>query len=88
MQQQGISINFQGLLRQMSRYMNMPDLDDILMFLQPQTDPELQEEPKMSANTTRTYERVSRSDPTRASRDNSQMMALLGGANQQQEAMQ
>lgn len=66
LQQQGVSVDTNNLLDMLSKYMDLPELADIMTFHeQPQQDGEGQGEegeaptPKMPANTTRTYKRVS-----------------------------
>lgn len=88
MQQQGLAPNVAEYLRLVASYGNMPEVEQLVMGVQPMQE-ELQEPPKMPGGPqgTRTYERVSRSAPTQASRGNAQMMAALGAANQQQAAM-
>ena len=90
MQQQQLAPNFAEFLRMEASYMNMPEVERLVMFSTPPDTQEQQEPPKMPGGPqgTRTYERVSRSAPTQGSRDNAEQMALLGAANEQQQAMQ
>jgi hypothetical protein len=89
LQQQQLAPNFAEYLRMEAGYMNMPEIERLVMFSTPPEVQEQQEPPKMPGGPqgTRTYERVSRSAPTERSRANAEQMALLGAANQQQQEM-
>ncbi len=90
LQEQGMSINFEGLLRTISKYSNMHELDEILTFARPPQGPiggPIGTPPQKftSPNTTRTYERVNRGGATRVGKDAALTQMLLGGNPQPKE---
>lgn len=91
MMEQGIQINFTGLLRHLAKLAHMPELDDILQFSTPspleRPGPigEGREASPMPTQTTRRYERVNRPGSTRQGKDEVLMQTLLGGNPQQSQ---
>jgi hypothetical protein len=86
---QGITINFEAFLQTISKYRNMPELQDILVFSGPPQsygEGPVGQPPKQSPVTTRRYERVNRPGATRSGKDHVLMQALLGQASQPAEA--
>jgi hypothetical protein len=84
LQQQGGSVDVQKLLELVGDLGNIPELSDIVTFQE--QNPELMQPPKgngnpamMPANTTRTYERVNRSGPSRQGKDHVMAQLLMGG---------
>lgn len=86
LEQQGITINFRGLLEIISRYGNMPELDGLLVMQEPLSSslPGPVGMPK-SPVTKRTYERINRPGATRQGKDAALMQTLLGGGAQPAE---
>jgi len=85
LQQQGGQIDFKELLGLVSRLSNVPELNDIVKFGEPQPSQPEQGNGKptrMPSNTTRTYERVNRPGATRHGKDDV-MSRLLMGSNVQ-----
>ena len=79
MEAQGIQINFEGLLRTIARYANLPDLDQILAFGgQPTADRRGPVQTRQAATTRRIEERVNRSTATRVGKDAALVQHLLG----------
>lgn len=79
MQQQGAAINVAGVSRLFAKYNNMPDLEEMVSFTEPNfEDQELQEPPRMPQNTTRTYERVNRPGATNQGKDLALMQTYAG----------
>jgi hypothetical protein len=88
MQQQGIAVNYEALLRIISKYSNMTELDDVLTFYDaPQIyQPGPVGEMPTKANTShRTYERINRPGATSQGKDAAMIQALLGGDTQNAE---
>lgn len=90
MEQQGISLKVEGLLRKMGEYSGCNDIDDILTFaapamqeLQPPTGGDGQAGQRMPAQTKRTYERISRPGAAQQNGGFSQdlIASLAGGQN-------
>jgi hypothetical protein len=81
-QQQGIALDLHALLGKLGRYMDMPDLAEILTIQEPPAqDPgsaPSTDGPGMPSQTKRTYERVNRSQQTGPSQSTSLQQALLG----------
>lgn len=94
MQQAGVTINFEALIRKYEELANVPELSDILDFAsqtvyQPELvgqPPQKQQEMAAPQNTHRTYERINRPGTTRPAQDAIVMSALLGGNNQRSVA--
>jgi hypothetical protein len=87
---QGGQINMQKLVGIISKLSNVPELTEIVQFKEPSEDAQ---QPKGNptpttkpANTTRTYERVSRPGATRAGKDDVLSRVLMGGNVQPAEA--
>ena len=89
LQQQGIGINIEGLLRTIARYSNMSDLDQILTFAngmmnQPQA---IQPDALIRQGMTQRHTiRTNRSGGTRTGRDNAMMQTLMGAGVQNAQA--
>lgn len=82
MQQQGLTINFEAVFRKLANYMNVPDLDEILVPAEPQPQPEqqeLNEPPRMPQSTNRTYTRVNRPGATDQGKDAAMIQMAMGG---------
>ncbi len=95
MQQLGIEPDWEALLRLVAKYTNNDDLEEILKFggppTMPRPEPIGQPEkgsagPAKPAQTTRTYERISRPGASRAGKD-AAMSAMLMGQNPQPKEM-
>ncbi|MDO8303436.1 MAG: hypothetical protein Q7T18_09360, partial [Sedimentisphaerales bacterium] len=86
LEQQGITINFRGLLEIIARYGNMPELDNLLVMQEPLSS-SLGGPAGMpkSPITRRTYERVNRPGATRQGKDAALTNLLLGGGAQPAE---
>lgn len=79
LQAQGINADFQQFLRLIAKYEDIPDLDSILVFMQPVGEPQPQgEAPRMAGQTTRTYQRVNRSSQTAPGLAQVAMQAMQG----------
>lgn len=86
--QQGLQIDFEKWLEIKGRYMQMPELNEIVRQQFP-TEPEQpdigsppskdQPLPAMPRNTSRTYNRVSTSGPTRRGADAAKIQSVMGG---------
>lgn len=89
MQQQGIGVNFDGLLRIIAGYSDMDELEEILTFMaQPQGVPKpgpVGEMPNKSPVTNRTYTRVSRVGATQGGKNSALIQTLMGGNPQEKE---
>jgi len=84
--EQGVQVNWQGVLRLYARYRNMAELEEILTFGEPPEQPEPgPERPKQAPVTTRNYVRTNRSAGTRPGRDNVMQQALVGKKSQPAE---
>jgi hypothetical protein len=81
MQQQGGQIDFKELMAIVSRLSNVPELNDIVVFGEPQpSQPEQgNSQPTLAPHTTRTYERVNRPGATRHGKDDVMSRLLMGG---------
>ena len=86
MAEQGITVNYDGLLRQVGRLGNLPELEDIIIFGPKGEGGGGDVRSRMAPNTSRTYERVNRSASTRKGRDAEMMGQLLGAGRQQRGA--
>lgn len=80
LQSQGISVDLNVLLTKLAKYKDMPDLPEIVTITPPpqQDSTSGPEQPGMPAQTTRTYERISRGSATKTGQDKSVQQALLG----------
>lgn len=89
LEQQGITINFRGLLQIIARYGNMPELDNLLIMQEPLSNslPGPLGVPKAPV-TRRTYERINRPGATRQGKDAALVNMLLGGNGQPAETAQ
>lgn len=88
LQEQGAIIDFRELMSLISKLSNVPELNDIVKFQEPQKSPPEQNKSqpvRMPANTTRTYERVNRPGATRQGKDDAMSRLLLGSKVQQSE---
>ena len=82
LQAQGMTINFEGLLKLIGEYTNLSnELTDVITFSMDQLTGQgpVGEDSSQSPVTSRTYERVSRSGATGPGRDNQLIQSLLGG---------
>lgn len=81
MQQSGITVNFPAFLRMVAQYLNIPELNNILVFAdQGQTPDEAVGDPprKLDMATTRRYERVNRPAATKDGFEQAMMSFLMG----------
>ena len=81
MQQQGVSLNIEKLVRLMAKLSNTPEISDVIDFFAPaqqQGQPGQQEQMPMPAQTTRKYERISRPGTTQSAQENAIMNAVMG----------
>lgn len=87
MQAQGATINVQELFKQISSMANLPELNNILMYADPQEASEpIGEMPMKASQTKRTYERINRPGATRQGKDQILQQAMFGGKPQTSEA--
>jgi len=85
LQQQGIGVDSQQLFEILSKYMSLPELNQILTYQQTE-GPDLQNQPSPgSPNTKRTYEHVSRPGATRQGHNQIMQQILAGGNPQESE---
>ena len=81
MMQQGMSLDMPRLLSLVSRYANMPEVENIIVYAgadQMHPDP-VGTPPAKMANTTRTYERRNVPSANRQGADNAMIQQLMGG---------
>lgn len=85
--QQGIRVDYQELMRLISKYGNMPELEDVLVMTSAYPEPgnTSGERIGMPDNTTRTYERVNRPGATRQQKDQMMSHMMMGGGAQPAE---
>jgi len=80
---QGGEIDFKVLFGLVSKFGNVPELDEVVRFSEPSDNAKLPQgnpQPAMKpANTTRTYERVNRPGATRSGKDAVLSQLLMGG---------
>lgn len=89
MAEQGMTPNFEGILRAVARYSNLPEIEELVVFAQPHSPapgPVGGQASPRPPITTRRYERINRSGNTRAGRDAAMMQALAGGGLQPSQA--
>ncbi len=87
LQQAGISIDFQFLLRKVGELADFPWIEDLISFTQPsENEPGKMQAPGMAANTTRTNVRVNRPGATESGKSQILQQTLLGGTPQGSEA--
>lgn len=88
MSQQGIMVNFEALFKTFSKYGNLPELNDILIYTMPLMEQAMPvgEPPTKSPITKRTYERVNRPGATRHGKDDAMTRLLMGSKIQNAEA--
>ncbi len=91
MQAQGIGVDIPAMTRNVARWGNLPELEEIIVISgmpQPPTEtgPEGSPSPAMAPTTKRTYERVNRPGGTRQGQDAVTTRALMGAASQPEEA--
>jgi hypothetical protein len=82
MAEQGIGINFEGLLRTIAKYANVSELNDVLEFTAPQNQyqrPPVGQAPAKFGTTRHISERVNRPGATRQGKDAALMQMMLGG---------
>lgn len=87
LQQQGIGLNVEALLKTISKYARLPELEEILIFADPQiqSDQSVQSMGK-SPTTTRNYVRRNVPGATRQGHDQLMQRLLMGGKLQASEA--
>lgn len=89
MQAQGIELNFEGMLRTVAKYADLPEIEDLVDFggagLDPNQQPLVPEAPAQPAKTSREYIRKNvATGGTRANRDTVTIQSLMSGASRQQ----
>jgi hypothetical protein len=89
-QQQGGALDAKALVELIGRLANVPELSDLVKFQDPDEMPQMPSgdpNPTLAkpANTTRTYDRVSRPGATRHGRDDAMARLLMGGGVQKSE---
>jgi hypothetical protein len=87
LQQQGIGLNIEALLKTISKYARLPELEEILIF----ADPQIQSDQSVqsmgqSPTTTRNYVRRNVPGATRQGHDQVMQRLLMGGKLQASEA--
>jgi hypothetical protein len=85
-QQQGLSLDAQQVVELYTRYLNMPEIDSMVVAVDPMAGQDSPDD-GMPAQTTRTYQRVNRSTATQKGRDKVMEQALFGGNAQESERM-
>ena len=85
LQQQGISINVQRLFEYLSKYMALPELNNILEYSGVPMPGQEDTSSQKPANTTRTYEHTSRPGASREGNSGIMQQLLAGGNPQQSE---
>jgi len=85
MAQQGISLNFENVLRLRAKYGGMEDLDRLITFIQPQEAPQGPVETSKPATTERRNIRINKPGRTRNGADTALVQAALGGTPQATE---
>lgn len=89
LQEQGISLNIEGLLKLIAKYSNLRELDQLITFSAPQQQERgpVGEAPAKAAVSTRNYVRTNRSTATRQGQDAAKVQTAMGGNVQAAEAM-
>jgi len=79
--QRGIFVDFEAFLKLLARYTNLPELNDILIYANPQIpeDETKGQSIRQSPNTTRKYIRENRSGATSSGNDRAMSQLLAGG---------
>ncbi len=90
MEQQGGQIDFKALTELIAQLANVPELNDIVRFVDPPVEQEVKGDPHPERaakppHTTRTYERVNRPGATRHGKDDVMSRLLMGQGVQQAE---
>ena len=87
LREQGISVDFEELMRVIALYGNLPELRNILKFTRPGdfAAEGAMHEKTLPSNTNRTYTRVNRPGATRSGKDNALTQVLMGGNPQPKE---
>jgi len=86
MQAQGVTLDMEMLFRKLGKLSNITELNDIIVYSNPQHEPQPQETgASKPANTKRTYERVNRPGATNAGKAQIMQQALFGGKPQNSE---
>ncbi len=87
LQQAGIGIDFQFLLKKVGELTDFPWMEDLIQFVQPlENEPGKMQTPTAPANTTRTNVRVNRPGATESGKSQVLQQTLLGGRPQGAEA--
>lgn len=86
MSAQGVSLNLEMLFRKLSKLSNIPELNDIISYTNPNYIQEpVGQMPQKAPVTTRRYERVNRPGATNQGKSQILQQALLGNKSQQSE---
>lgn len=85
-QQQGGTIDVQAILRLVAKYSDLPELGEVVTFMDNPNLAEGSDPAKMPQQTTRTYERVNRPGATERGKSQILQQALLGSKPQETEA--
>ena len=88
MQQQGMGLDWEFVVKEISKLSNSPSIRRSIRFIQGEAYPErshLSEQPGMPAQTTRTNVRINRPAATQQGKDQVMAQLLMGGASQQSE---
>jgi len=86
MQAQGITLDIEALMKKISELGNLPELQEILIYSNPNHEQEpVGELPAKPATTTRRYERVNRPGATNQGKSQIMQQALFGGNPQKSE---
>jgi len=86
MQAQGITLDIEALMKKISELGNLPELQEILVYSNPNHEQEpVGELPAKPATTTRRYERVNRPGATNQGKSQIMQQALFGGNPQKSE---
>ena len=80
-QQQGVGIDINGLARLVARYGDLPELNEVITFVE-KGEAETTQEMRQSPNTTRTNVRVNRPGATPRGAEDVLLNTLMGGQNQ------
>jgi len=84
---QGVGVNFEAFMKLVSKYADLPELEDLLTIQQPTQDwSQGGERMRQAAQTTRTNVRVNRPGKTGQGTDEALMQTLLGSGVQQSQA--
>jgi hypothetical protein len=87
MQQQGMGLDWEYIVKSLSRFSNMPEVRRMIRYIQGEAYPERAavEKPGMAPNTTRTNVRVNRAAPTMQGKNAALISTLMGAGAQPSE---